>query len=165
MALERDHRKAGSGRLATFVFFLDQRPCERLGLIFDSENAKADREAVRERQVLQAAGALLAHVVIMRGLAANDAAQRDEPVEARAGGRALAGLHGIFYRSRDLECAGHHDALMAGARLIERRQSALEKLVGDVSVIARLHDQDVRCSYHQSLPTPSMPRRSTTVRP
>src|SRR5437016_8301441 len=103
MALERDHRKAGSGGLTAFVFLIDLRPCKRLGLVLDSEDAKADREVVREREVLQAAGALLAHVVVMRGLAPNDAAQRDEAVEARARGRALASLHGIFDRSRDLE--------------------------------------------------------------
>src|ERR1043165_4898270 len=136
MALERDHRRAGSGRLAAFVFSADLRPCKRLGLVLDSEDAKADREVVREGQVLQAAGTLLADVVVMRGLAANDAAQRDEAVETRARGCALASLHGIFDRSRDLESAGDGDALVAGARLLKGLQGALQKLVGDMRIVA-----------------------------
>ena len=46
------------------------------------------------------------------------------PLSFAARGRALASLHGIFDRSRDLESAGDGDALMADARVLEGRLPA-----------------------------------------
>src|SRR5579859_4826152 len=119
MALQGDHRKAGPRRLAALVLLVDPSPRQGLRLVLHGEDAEADGEVMRERQLLQAARALLADVIVMRGLAPDHAAQGDEAVEARALGGSLARLHGIFDRGRDLEGARHRDALMAGARLLE----------------------------------------------
>jgi hypothetical protein len=79
----------------------------------------------------------------MRGLAANDAAERDIAVKARPGA-ARACERGKADGSRDFEGAGHGDAGVARARRLDRCQRALEKLGGDVRVIGRLDDEDVR---------------------
>src|SRR5262249_2311785 len=164
MALQSDHRKTGPYRLATLVLLVDPCPRERLGLVLHRENAETDGEVVLERQVLQPPGALLADIIVVRGLATDDTAERHETIEARALGRTLPRLDGVLDRRRDLERAGHRDALVAGARLVERRHGSPQELVGDVRVVARLHDQDMRRPRHQP-PTPSIDRRSTTVRP
>src|SRR5215468_8933880 len=119
MALQCDHRKAGMRRLAALVLLVDPGARQRLRFVLDGEDPEADGQIVRKRQLLQAARALLADVIVMRGLTSDHAAERDEAIESPALHAPPARHHSKFDRRGDLEGAGNRDALVAGARLLE----------------------------------------------
>src|SRR5262249_37396597 len=100
-----DHGKAGARRLAALVLALGLGARQALRLVLDGEDAEADGDAVFEGEVLQPARALLADIVVMRRLAADDAAERDIAVETPLGALAPA-LDGDADRCRNLEGAG-----------------------------------------------------------
>src|SRR5215468_7617927 len=84
----------------------------RLGLLHsvDGDDAIADRELLVHREIHQAARALAADIVVVRGLAADDAAQRNEAVIAA--GRECNG-------TRNLEGARDDHALQRRAILLD----------------------------------------------
>src|SRR5947208_2864970 len=126
------------GRFPALVLLVRPRSCQRLRLVLDGENAETHRELMLDREPLQAARALAADIVVMRGLAADDAAQRDIAVKARLARAPRLSLDGKADRRRYLEGARHSEALVAGASRIKRRDCAARQLVGDMRIIARL---------------------------
>ncbi len=76
-------------------------------------------------------------MVVMSGLAADHAAERDKPVETLARPRDSADRRG------DLERPGDRDALMAGAGRGERALGAAPQFGGDVGVIGRLDEENM----------------------
>src|SRR5713226_6763786 len=142
MALQLDHGEAGIGGLAALVLAVDAGARQRLRLVFHRENAEADGEAVLERELLQPTRALAADIVVMRRLAADDAAERDIAVEARLARAVRLRFDGKPDRRRDLEGSRHGEALIARAGGVERGDRALGQLVRDMRVIARLDHHD-----------------------
>ena len=103
------------------LFFLSMRARASACASFSTvEHAEADGEPLAQRQILEAARAFGADQIVMAGLAANDAAQRDIAVEAVA--REMRELD----RRRNLECARHGHAFVgdAGAFQLRRRRRA-----------------------------------------
>ena len=104
-----------------------------------------------EDQFLHAAGALVADDIVVGGLAADDAAERQIAVERPAldlDRRLDRHLDG----GRNLQHAGHGKALIAGARLLQRGNRALRQLIGDIGIEARFHDHDMRRRRHSLTP-------------
>src|SRR5207237_7268963 len=122
-----------------------------LRLALDGEDAEPDRNAVFQREALQAPGAFGADIVVMRRLATDDAAQGDIAVEWPP--RFLPPpFDGDADRRRDLEGAGHGKALIAGAGGVERQDGAPAELLGDMRIIRRLDDHDVARISHCAAP-------------
>ena len=90
---------------------------KRLGLGVDGQDGVAERDGVADGNVHQPVVGVGADGVVVRGLAADDAAERDAAVEAGVGVvRAdQPCLDGLGQRLRDLQRAGHGDALVGGA--------------------------------------------------
>src|SRR5579864_2282306 len=153
------------GRLPALVLLVGPRSRQCLRLVLDGENAKADGELMLDGELLQAARALAADIIIMRRLAADHAAERDIPVKARLARAARLRLHRETDRRGDLERARHREALVAGARRVERRDGAARELVGDMRVVARLDQHDMRRVRHYAPPGRAIGRWPTTARP
>src|SRR6185437_9949869 len=149
--LELDHGETGARRFAALVLAVDAGARERLRLVLDGEDAEADGGAVLQRQLLQAARALAADIVVMGRLAADDAAERDIAVEATAD-IVAARLDGDADRGGYLEGAGHGEALVAGAARVERLDGAARQLFGDMRVIRRFDDHDMGRIGHRPPP-------------
>jgi hypothetical protein len=132
---QRHHGEAGMGRVAALVAAMRFGAC--LGLLHGvhGHDAVADRKLVPDRQIHQAARALAADIVVVRGLAADHAAQSQEAVVAAGGERDRAG---------NLERARHDHALRGGAILADLGLGTGDQRVGDLGVIARFDDQDAR---------------------
>ena len=88
-------------RLAALVLAVDAGARQRLRLVLDGQDAEADGELLLEREVLQAARALAADIIVMRRLAADDAAERDVAVEARVARAVRLRLDGEADRRRE----------------------------------------------------------------
>src|SRR5690242_6834662 len=120
MTLQLDHRQASMGRLPALVLLVGPRPRQCLRLVLDGENAEADGELMLDSELLQAARALAADIVVMRRLAADDTAQRHIAVKPRLARTACLGLDRETDCRRNLEGARHRESLIAGARRVER---------------------------------------------
>src|SRR3546814_9363622 len=83
-ALPVQHREAGLRRVAALVLAAHVGARPGLLVVLAGDDAIAERQGVLAGEVLQLAGALAADVVIVRGLAADDAAEGDVAVEAVA---------------------------------------------------------------------------------
>src|SRR5262249_501346 len=105
----------------------------RLVPIFTGENTIANGEAMMNAEIHQAARALAGNDLVVRRLAANDAAEGDEAV-----GRAF----GEKNSRRDLERARHAHRPTLNAGRIERTARTLEELIGNLRIEPRLDDQD-----------------------
>src|ERR1700677_4854741 len=84
----------------------------------------------------------------MIGLAANDAAERHEPVIALA--RALAGFGGKHDGRRNFKRTGHGNLLELRGRGFECAGDAVEKATDNMIVEPCFHDQDI--AAHEPLP-------------
>src|SRR3546814_2058579 len=83
-ALHVQHREAGLRRVAALVLAVHVGARPGLLVVLAGDDAIAERQGVLAGEVLQLVGALAADVVIVRGLAADDAAEGDVAVEAVA---------------------------------------------------------------------------------
>src|SRR5271170_8251668 len=128
------------------VAALGWRAYERLRLVLDGQDAIADGQPVAHRELLQPARTLGADVIVMRGLAADHAAERHEPVKT------LARPRGDPNRGRNFERPGNQDALMGGAGSGKRAFGPAPQSLGDVSVIGRLDQEDMRRPAHRAAP-------------
>jgi hypothetical protein len=107
--------------------------------IVDRQDAVAERQAARHRQVHQRPRGFLRHDLEMNSVAANDAAERDRQVIG------LAVLCGRIERDRDgrrdFQRAGHGQDIIAHAGRLQLGGGAFEHCILDVVVEAGLHDQ------------------------
>src|SRR5215472_16915289 len=158
MTLQLDHRETRMGRLPALVLLVGTRPRQRLRLVLDSENAEADGELMLDGEPLQAARAIAADIVVMRRLATDDAAERDIAVKPRLARAPRLRIDRETDRRGNLEGARHGDALIAGARRVERRDRAARELIGDMRIIARLDQHDMRRVAHYGPPGRSIAR-------
>ena len=130
------------GGTAALVPLVGPRPRHRLLLGVDRENAVAHGEFSRQRQIHQAARRLARHDVVMAGLAADHAAERDHAVISLAlllGRRERDGDGGgNFQRTR------HADAVECGTGRVKRARRALQQHVGNVVIESRLDHEDAR---------------------
>ena len=95
-----DHLERGLHRFPSLVHAIDVRALFGLRLRFGGEHAEDHRHARREAGIHQAARAFAGHVVEVRRVAADHAAQRDHRIHRATGGEHLGG-------QRQLEGAGH----------------------------------------------------------
>src|SRR5213075_3131988 len=110
---------------------------QRLRFVVGGQDAEAYRDAVRERDVAQAARRFARDILEMRRLAPDHASERHDRVETLARRRGL-GQH------RQLERAGRPGDLDVGIRdpaLAQRLARAVEQLRGDVLVKATDDDR------------------------
>src|SRR5262245_11064618 len=77
MLLELHQREAGTGRIAALVAPIDARPHPRLLAAIAGEDAIAEGYGVLDGECVERRGGFARHNVVMRRLAANDAAERD----------------------------------------------------------------------------------------
>ncbi len=138
-------RDTGAGRLAALVAAVGSRTHQRLRLVLDGQDAVADRKPVADREILQRARGLGADMVVMGGLAADHAAERDKPVKPPAG------RGGQRDRRRDLEGAGHRGDLAGRPGSGNRALGTLPQQRGKVRIIGRLDEQQVRSAGHGGL--------------
>jgi hypothetical protein len=108
----------------------------RLGLLHgvDRDDAVADGELLLDRQIHQPARALAADIVVVRGLAADDAAEREEAVIALGGQRDRAGISKAPGTTTRSQVAPFWRTRLARRRSARRRSR----------VVARFDDQDAR---------------------
>ena len=118
----------------------------RLGLGVDGQDGVAQGNAVLDGQLHQPVIGVVADDVVVRGVAADHAAERHATIEAGVGivGADQAGFDGLRQRQRNLERAGHDDALETGACGLQLGDGADCQLLADALVVAGLDDQDVR---------------------
>src|SRR5215469_11683489 len=165
VALQLDHGKTRMGRFTALVLLVRPRPRERLRLVLDGENAEADGELMLDRKLLQTPRAFAADIIVVRRLAADDAAECDVAVKACFTRAARLGLDGKADGGGNLEGTGHGETLVARPGRIERRDCAARQLVGDMRVISRLDEHDMRRLRHHAPPGRSIARWPTTARP
>ena len=125
------------GRLGALVLAGNAGADARLVAVLAGEQAEAERQLALDRQRLQRAAHLRAEMVVMGRLAANDAADGDEAVEA------LRRIQRNRDRDRKLERAGDLVAVPAVAGLLDDRSGPGNHLVADVLVIGRDDHHDV----------------------
>src|SRR6185312_1979607 len=123
------------------VAAVGRAPGQRLRLVLAGGDAEADRQTVAAGEVLQAARALVADMVVMAGLAADHAAERDIAVE-------LPRLRGELDRAGKLESPGHGHRLESRPGLGQRPLGAVPQEVADMRVIAGLDEKNVRRLRH-----------------
>ena len=109
---------------------------DRLG----RENAVAEREPALNRHVHQRPRRLAGDDLEMKGLAANDAAERDGAVIRPT--RRLGRVESDRHPGRNLQRAGHADEIVGRAGGLERAGRAGEKVGADRLVVARLDDEE-----------------------
>jgi len=104
------------------------------------EDAEGDRAGVGERELHQAVPDRAREDVEVRRLAADEAADRDDRVEPAA-------VREQRHRRRELEGAGHPEALDGHAGVLRRPLGPGREDVGDLAVPARDHDRHpgLRC--------------------
>src|SRR5579871_2204082 len=136
----------------------------RLVPIVDGEDAVADREATRDREVLHTTHRFAADVVVMIRFTLDRAAEHDIAGGAPGARRALRGFRGKRERRRNLGNPRDRDHAMRAARGFYGRDSAFEQVIGDLVVETRLDDGDAWASHRLS-PLAGMGRCSTTFNP
>ena len=155
-ALKLDQPQAGARRVSAFAVGAAARPRQRLLLGVDGQDAVADRHGVLDGDLHQPVIGVVADDVVVRGLAADDAAERDGAVPLAVVGAARNEPRGSRLRQhlRDLERARHRDALVRDALRLERGDGAADELVGDLLVEARLDDEHARAHFAASAAWP-----------
>ena len=132
-----DHLERGLHGFSALVHARERGTLLGLRLVLGGEHAEDHRHTGREARVHEAARALARHVIEMRRVAADHAAQRDHRVVLAAGGE-------LERRQRQLEGAGR-----AHARRVHRRlppcagpgaRGALDELVDQRGIEARRDD-------------------------
>ena len=113
-ALEADERERRARGIAALVALVELRAFARLRIGVDGDDAVADRDAARDRQVHQRARRFKRHDLEMQRLAADDAAEPDRAVERLAG--ALGGIERDRDRRRHFQRTRHADALVGARR-------------------------------------------------
>src|SRR5512143_212161 len=141
MLLKLHQGEAGSRRVAPLVAPIDARPLPGLLAALASEDAEADRHGVLHGELMKSGGRFARHDVVMGGLAADDAAERDAAAMAPCPADKAVGEREAE-RERDLERARHGDPLIGDALRVEFLDRAAGELVGDILVEARLDDED-----------------------
>jgi hypothetical protein len=129
-------------RRAALVALVESGAHLRLGRGVDGEDAVSDRNLPTDADVHQGARGLSRDDVVMAGLAADDAAERDDaviggPGAARRIERERDRL-GYFKRAR------HRNDVVGGAGGVKRAYGAGAQRAGDVRVVAGFDDQDAR---------------------
>ncbi len=102
-------RERSAGRVAAFVALPRIGAHHRLRLVLDGQDAIAERQAQSQRYIHQSARAFVGDELEMIGLAANDAAERDNAVIKRPLAR---GFQLYLDRGRDFERAGNGDDII-----------------------------------------------------
>ena len=103
----------------------------------DGEQAGADGQRVRQGDLHHAVHGGLADEFVMVGLAAHDAAQGHEAVEAA--GAAQRDADGL----REFKGAGHVQHLEGGAGFPKEAVRTVQQAVHHVAVVGRAHDQQM----------------------
>ena len=123
---------------------LRRGPCrlsrDRLFEVFGREDRVCDRDAVVERQTAHARAGFVRDQLEVIGLAADDAAQRNQRVIAVALGQRLQ-------RDGHFERAGHAHVVDVGlgdAQRGEFAEAGVGERIGDVFIEACLHDADAQ---------------------
>ena len=111
-------------------------------LVVDGEDAVAERQLSRHRQIHQPARGFHRDDLEMDGLAADDAAERDRRVIGLA--VRSRGVDRDRDRRRNLQRAGHRDDVMGDAGRLQLGDRAFQQRVLDVVIEARLDDQRAR---------------------
>ena len=106
-----------------------------LGHIFNSQDAVADEEAL-EAEECEGAGAVIADCLVVRGGAADDAAQCHIAIII---GQALGGCDGGGHFER----TWHFDEITCRACGSDFGAGACDHVIGDIAVIGRNHDQEL----------------------
>ena len=145
-------RKTGPRGRRALVAPGHRGPRPGLVAVLGRHHPEAERERVLAHQVLDRARALLGHELIVAGLAADDAAERDIAVEAAAQRREIERADGHLDRRGNLEHAGDRVSLVARAGLVAHAGRAAHQLVRDVVVEACLDDEHRRRISHVWLP-------------
>ena len=109
---------------------------DRLG----GEDAVAEREPALDRHIHQRPRRLAGDDLEMKGLAADDAAERDSAVIRPA--RRLRRIESDRHAGGNLERAGHADEVVGRARGLERAGRAGKQVGADRVVIARFDDEE-----------------------
>ena len=130
---------AGVRGIAALVAAIGEGARLRLLHVVHGDDAVADRELVVQRQIHQAACTLAADIVVVRGLAANDASQGNVAV-------VLAALlrRGQGDRAWNFEGARHMDQFGLRAVLLDFFRRPADQRIGDIGIVRRRHDQDAR---------------------
>src|SRR5690349_6508536 len=134
---------------------------QRLVVALDREDAEAAGDAGLELDVLDPAGALVADVVVVRGLAADDRADARDALVA-------AGLGADLGRHRQLEAARHLDHVDLVSGVLEDGARALDQLLrkllveggrGDRVPVRHAGRAPLLSDGHAASPRGSSPRR------
>ena len=140
--MDAQDRQRRLGRAAALVQLVDPGAGPGLLVILDRQDAVAERDAARDREIHQRPRALAGDDVVMPGLAADDAAERDHRVVGLPSVRGRVERDGDGRREfRARRRPSRHRPSPARRR---RPRARREKLVGDVVVEARLDDEDAR---------------------
>ena len=123
-------------RPAPLVLALRVGPHGGLVVVFHGQDAIADERALQAQKRDRPAG-IVADRFVMRGLAADHAAQRHEPVE-------IALRKADADRRRHLQRTGHFHHLGRAAHAFDHRLCPLDQVVSDIAVIGGDHDQKLR---------------------
>ena len=118
------------------------RPIQSLLFILDGQYGVTNGNSIIYRDTHEPMIGVLDDNIVMRGLTANNAAQRDDAVIAF---RIIfetpssdGGNHGLWY----FQCAGHNNPIMAGALRFNLSDCPGIKFIGDVLIKAGLDNED-----------------------
>src|SRR6185312_12321882 len=125
-ALKLDQPQASARRIATFSLSPAARPRQRLFFVVDRQDAVAERHSMLDGDFHQPVVGVVTNDIVVRGLAADDAAEGDGTVPLAVLGAARNEPCGRRLRQhlRDLQCARHGDAVMRDALRRERGDGA-----------------------------------------
>src|SRR5579872_2008307 len=138
LAEQAGHLDRHGGCLGALVACFGAGSLDRLLDALYRDDAKGDRQAAGERGAADAGSDGGGDMIVVRGRAADDAAERDKRVVAA---RIRHSLQGKW----DLEAAGHpgdRDLLLGGAVALQRVQRAVEQRPGDEVVPAADDDAE-----------------------
>src|SRR5579863_8945708 len=134
------HLDSGEPRFESLVAAFEPRAINGLFERVAGEHAKRHGHARIELRELNAARCFRGNVIVMRGLAAQDASDTDDGVAAAGGGEFLRG-DGKFERARH---AHDFNLLLTGARAFERVERTGEEPIGDEAVELAHNDAKVK---------------------
>src|SRR5262245_2415563 len=131
MLLEPHQSEAGLRRVAALVAPVDAGALPGLFAAFAGQDAETDWHGMLHGELMQGSGRFPRHDIVMAGLAADDATERDAAAMAAGLSHEAIGKREAE-RKRDFERTGHGDALIGDAVRLEFLDGAPGKLVGDV---------------------------------
>jgi hypothetical protein len=137
-----DHAQARPRRIAALACAATARALLGLFHRLDGQDGIAERDVVLDRHVHQPVIGVVAHDIVVPGLAADDAAQRDGTGIFCVCSGKVAGRRGLPECERDLQRARHGKTLNAPARGLYLFDRAGHQIVADIVVEARLDDED-----------------------